>query len=75
MRQYAKGLERAVHFDTPLESGNDSGEIMRDRCNRTCGVHVVGRDLSQVREEIERRGGVDAQIDRTVRVLERGGER
>lgn len=59
-------LSGICHTDIPVQA-DDTGEIMRQRCNESCGAHVVGRDAFQVNDEIQSRGGPEKQLDRIIK--------
>lgn len=58
-------LSGLCHTDVPHQA-DDTGEILRQRANESCGAHVVGRDLFQVADEIHSLGGAGKQLDRII---------
>ncbi len=67
-----KTLPNHCHHDVPSEV-SDSGEILRQRAAESCG-YDMGQDAFASHDQMMRRGGPEAIVDRAVKRAEKAGQ-
>jgi hypothetical protein len=68
-----KTLLNHCHHDVPSEA-SDCGEIMKQRASEACGFDV-GQDAFASHDQMMRRGGPEAIVDRAAKRAEKAGQR